>query len=33
MEFAAAPYERWAELAKRTHDVERADDDTKRVRR
>jgi hypothetical protein len=29
MEFAAAPHERWAELAKRIHDTEHAGDDTK----
>ena len=28
MEFVAAPHERWAELAKRMHDTEHADDDT-----
>lgn len=28
MEFVAAPHERWAKLAKRMHDIERAGDDT-----
>jgi uncharacterized protein Yka (UPF0111/DUF47 family) len=28
MEFDAAPYERWAKLAKRIHDTEHASDDT-----
>jgi uncharacterized protein Yka (UPF0111/DUF47 family) len=28
MESVAAPHERWAELAKRMHDTEHADDDT-----
>ncbi|MFF3247813.1 hypothetical protein ACFYWY_29750 [Streptomyces sp. NPDC002870] len=27
-EFVAAPHERWAELAKRLHGTEHADDDT-----
>jgi hypothetical protein len=27
-EFVAAPHERWAQLAKRLHDSEHADDDT-----
>jgi hypothetical protein len=31
MEFAAAPHERWAELAKRLHDTEHAGDDTTSV--
>ena len=32
MEFAAAPHERWAKLAKRMLDTEHAGDDTRRVR-
>ena len=31
MEFAATPHERWAKLAKRTHDTEHAGNDTTQV--